>query len=326
MKNMYDYSQVVKKMRDFFQGEKGFIEVPAQSRQSILAACEDPATISQYIFSGVNWPLPQTGQMWLERDLLDNPKVKGVFCITTSYRNEPNPVEGRHDKIFPMFEFESHGNMDDMIKLEKELLTHLGFGTGHKSITYDDACDLYKVSELDYEGIRSNLKTFLQNQAEFSDYDFEGSGMSVLLDLLAYNTHYLSFNANMLSNELYLDSADIRKNVVALAKQLGYTPTSVSSPQAIVDITVNNVPSGTASITMAKGTSFVTSIDGINYVFITNEAVTMQPTDGVYKFENVKIYEGTAFTFQYTVDSSDVDQKFIILPSVTDLPKTPSPK
>ena len=125
------------------------------------------------------------------------------------------------------------------------------------------------VSELDYDGIRNNLKTFLQNQAEFSDYDFEGSGMSVLLDLLAYNTHYLSFNANMLSNELYLDSADIRKNVVALAKQLGYTPTSVTSPMATIDILVNNVPTTTASITMAKGTSFVTSIDGINYEFLT---------------------------------------------------------
>ena len=174
------------------------------------------------------------------------------------------------------------------------------------------------VSELDYDGIRSNLKTFLQNQAEFSDYDFEGSGMSVLLDLLAYNTHYLSFNANMLSNELYLDSADIRKNVVALAKQLGYTPSSVTSPMATIDILVNNVPTTTASITMAKGTSFVTSIDGLNYEFLTNEAVTMQPTDGVYKFENVKIYEGTSVTFQYTVDSSDVDQKFIIPSNLAD--------
>ena len=174
------------------------------------------------------------------------------------------------------------------------------------------------VSELDYDGIRSNLKTFLQNQAEFSDYDFEGSGMSVLLDLLAYNTHYLSFNANMLSNELYLDSADIRKNVVALAKQLGYTPSSVTSPMATIDILVNNVPTTTASITMAKGTSFVTSIDGLNYEFLTNEAVTMQQTDGVYKFENVKIYEGTSVTFQYTVDSSDVDQKFIIPSNLAD--------
>ena len=167
------------------------------------------------------------------------------------------------------------------------------------------------VSDLDYDGIRNNLKTFLQNQAEFSDYDFEGSGMSVLIDLLAYNTHYLSYNANMLSNELYLDSADIRKNVVALAKQLGYTPTSVVSPMATIDILVNNVPA-TTSITMAKGTSFVTSIDGLNYEFLTNEDITITPADGVYKFENVKIYEGTAVSFQYTVDSSDVDQKFII--------------
>ena len=168
------------------------------------------------------------------------------------------------------------------------------------------------VSDLDYDQIRNNLKLFLQNQAEYSDYDFEGSGMSVLLDLLAYNTHYLSYNANMLSNELYLDSADIRKNVVALAKQLGYTPTSVSAPQAVIDITVNNVPTTVASITMAKGTTFGTTIDQINYNFITNEAITIQPTDGVYKFSNVTLYEGTAVSFQYTVDSSDIDQKFII--------------
>jgi len=160
MKNMYDYSKVVKAMRDFFQEEKGFIEVPAQSRQSILAACEDPKTISQYIFSGVNYPLPQTGQMWLERDLLENPKVNGVFCITTSYRNEPNPVEGRHDKIFPMFEFESHGNINDMIKLEEELLMHLGFGSMHEKIMYDEACKKYNVNELDYDEEEALCKDF----------------------------------------------------------------------------------------------------------------------------------------------------------------------
>ena len=160
MKNMYDYSRVVKKMRDFFQDKKGFIEVPAQSRQSILAACEDPATISQYIFSGINYPLPQTGQMWLERDLLENPKVDGVFCITTSYRNEPNPVEGRHDKIFPMFEFESHGGIDEMIKLEEELLEHLGFGSKHHKIKYDEASEKYGVSELDYDEEEALCKDF----------------------------------------------------------------------------------------------------------------------------------------------------------------------
>ena len=162
MKSMYDYNEVVKEMRNFFQGEKGFIEVPAQSRQSILAACEDPATVSQYIFSGINWPLPQTGQMWLERDLLENPKVEGVFCITTSYRNEPNPVAGRHDKIFPMFEFESHGNINDMIYLEEELLEHLGFGVGynHHKITYDDACNKYDTKELDYDEEEALCKDF----------------------------------------------------------------------------------------------------------------------------------------------------------------------
>jgi len=150
---MYEYNEVVKKMRFFFQEAKGFVEVPAQSRQSILAACEDPATISQYIFGGTNWPLPQTGQMWLERELLENPEVEGVFCITTSYRNEPNPIPGRHDKIFPMFEFESHGDMTDMIKLEEELLTHLGFGESldFSNIKYNDAATKYAVSELDVD-------------------------------------------------------------------------------------------------------------------------------------------------------------------------------
>ena len=168
------------------------------------------------------------------------------------------------------------------------------------------------VSELDYDAIRNNLKTFLSNQAEFSDYNFEGSGMSVLLDLLAYNTHYLAYNANMLSNELYLDSADIRKNVVALAKQLGYTPTSATSPNAVIDITVNNVPATTASITMIKGTTFSTQIDQVSYTFLVNENITATPTDGIYKFSNVNIYEGTSVSYSYTVDSSDVDQKFII--------------
>ena len=103
--------------------------------------------------------------MWLERDLLDNPKVDGVFCITTSYRNEPNPVEGRHDKIFPMFEFESHGDIDDMIQLETELLNHLGFNDGvvkddYPRIKYDDASKKYGVSELDYAEEEALCKDF----------------------------------------------------------------------------------------------------------------------------------------------------------------------
>jgi len=175
------------------------------------------------------------------------------------------------------------------------------------------ASNKLSVSELDFDNIKSNLKTFLQNQSEFQDYDFEGSGFAVLLDVLAYNTHYLGFNANMLANEMYLDSADIRKNIVSLAKMLGYTPTSPKSPTASIDILVNNA-SG-SSITMAKGTSFTTTVDGTTYQFVTNADHTISASSGVYNFSGISIYEGTLVTFKYTVDSSDPDQKFII-PSV----------
>ena len=168
------------------------------------------------------------------------------------------------------------------------------------------------VSDLDFDNVKSNLKTFLQSQSEFQDYDFEGSGFAVLLDLLAYNTHYLGFNANMLANEMYLDSADIRKNIVSLAKMLGYTPNSPRAPIANLAVRVNNVPSTTTSITMAKGTVFTTQVDNTSYQFVTNQSYTIQPTAGVYNFSSVDIYEGTLVTFKYTVDSNDVDQKFVI--------------
>jgi len=169
------------------------------------------------------------------------------------------------------------------------------------------------VSDLDFDTIKSNLRTFLQDQTQFSDYNFEGSGFSVLLDTLAYNTHYLGFNANMLANELYLDSADIRKNIVSLAKMLGYTPSSPKSPVASIDIVLNNATGST--VTMNKGTAFTSTVDSLTYQFVTNEDITITPSDGVYRFSNVSLYEGTLVTYRYTVDSTDVDQKFII-PSV----------
>jgi len=166
------------------------------------------------------------------------------------------------------------------------------------------------VSDLDFDLVKQNLKTFLQSQSEFQDYDFEGSGFSILLDLLAYNTHYLGFNANMLANEMYLDSADIRKNIVSLAKMLGYTPTSAKAPSATLNILVNNA-SG-ASITMAKGTVFTTSVNDTSYQFVTNASYTITPTNGVYQFSNIPVYEGTLVTYRYTVNTSDPDQRFII--------------
>ena len=116
-----EFHEVVKRMRAFFES-KGFIEVHTQNRMSILAACEDPTTVATYNYAGQVWPLPQTGQMWLEYELLRNPDTPGFFCLSTSYRNEANPVPGRHDLIFPMFEFECKGGMDELQKVEAELL------------------------------------------------------------------------------------------------------------------------------------------------------------------------------------------------------------
>ena len=121
-----DFTTVTHKMRSFFD-ERGFLEVHTQNRLSILAACEDPTTVTTYQYAGDLWPLPQTGQMWLEYELLNNPDVPGFYCLSTSYRQEQNPVEGRHELIFPMFEFEMPGTIDDLKTMEYELVEYLGF-------------------------------------------------------------------------------------------------------------------------------------------------------------------------------------------------------
>ena len=172
------------------------------------------------------------------------------------------------------------------------------------------ASNKLEVSDFDFDSVKANLKTFLQSQTEFQDYNFEGSGFSILLDVLAYNTHYLGFNANMLANEMYLDSADIRKNIVSLAKMLNYTPSSVRSPVASIDIEVNDATGST--LTMPKGTIFTTTVSGVGYQYLTNEDYTITPTNGVFNFSDVDIYEGTLVTFRYTVDNDDPDQKYII--------------
>jgi hypothetical protein len=167
-----------------------------------------------------------------------------------------------------------------------------------------------EISELDFDGIKSNLKTFLSQQNEFTDYDFEGSGMSVLLDTLAYNTHYLAYNANMLANEMYLDSADLRSSVVSLAKQVGYTPTSCTAATATVNVLVNDATG--ASLTMSRGTKFTATIDGQSYNFVNNADVSISPASGVYQFSNLVITEGSYLNFKYTANTSDTDQRFII--------------
>ena len=172
------------------------------------------------------------------------------------------------------------------------------------------------VSDLDFNDIKSNLKRFLQSQSQFQDYDFEGSGLAILIDILSYNTHYMAYLANMSTNELYLDSADIRNNIVSLAKMLGYTPSSPRAPKASINLVVNN-GTGT-SITMAKGTVFNSSVSDSTYQYITNEDITTTPANGVYTFSDVTLYEGTLVKFKYTVDETDVDQRFIIPSANTD--------
>jgi len=142
-----EFHKVNNALREFFL-DRGYIEIPAQSEQMILAACEDPETVTRYFFNGESWPLPQTGQLHLEVALLKNPTWPGVFCQTTSYRDEINPIPGRHDKIFPMFEFEAPGDMRDLIQLEEDLISHLGFKSRNEVLDYG-----FLASEYTSDGI-----------------------------------------------------------------------------------------------------------------------------------------------------------------------------
>ena len=145
------------------------------------------------------------------------------------------------------------------------------------------------ITELDFDTIKTNLKTYLKQQTVFQDYNFEGSGLSNLLDVLAYNTHYMAFYANMIANEMFLDSAVIRSSAVSIAKHLGYTPTSSIAPTATINITVNGVSGSPTSVVLLAGTNFSTVIDGITYVFVPLTDTVITPTSGVYSVNGVDI-------------------------------------
>ena len=166
------------------------------------------------------------------------------------------------------------------------------------------------ISELDFENIKGSLKRFLSNQNEFKDYDFEGSSMAILLDLLAYNTHYLAYNANFVANEMFMDTAQLRSSVASLAKLVGYTPNSARAPIADLKLVIND---GTgATITIPAGTKFSTQVDGLTYTFVSIADKTVQPVDGIYTAQSLEVYEGTYVSYNYTFDSSDIDQRFLI--------------
>jgi hypothetical protein len=158
------------------------------------------------------------------------------------------------------------------------------------------------VSDLDFDTIKANLKTFLQGQSEFSDYDFEGSGLSVLLDVLAYNTHYNGVYTNLAVNEVFLDSASKRASVVSLAKMLGYVPRSAKCATAVVNATITAPTSSPSTVTLPANQAFNTSIDGVSYTFYNRSAVTTaRNTAGNYVFSNLPIVEGTPLQYKYTV-------------------------
>ena len=165
------------------------------------------------------------------------------------------------------------------------------------------------VTEFDFDEVKDNLKVFMRNQSEFKDYDFEGSGLSALLDVLAYNTHYLGFNANMLANEMFLDSSQLRSSVVSHAKTLGYTTRSAAAAKATVDVFLNT---SNASATMPAGTVFTSSVGDTSYQFVTISDVTASLSGSTITFDGVVIYEGSYVSSRYTADTQNVEQRFII--------------
>jgi hypothetical protein len=165
------------------------------------------------------------------------------------------------------------------------------------------------VSELDFDAIKENLKEFFRGQDEFKDYDFEGAGLSILLDALAYNTHYNALYTNLAVNESFLDSASKRASVVSLAKTLGYTPRSATCARAIVDARIVAPTSSPTVVTMPAYQAFETNIDGVSFTFYNLGAHTVSSGVNGYVFSNIEIVEGTPLQFQYTVAAG---QRYII--------------
>ena len=175
--------------------------------------------------------------------------------------------------------------------------------------------DRLNVTELDFDSIKTSLRTFLRQQTEFQDYDFEGAGLSVLLDILAYNTHYNAYYLNMIANEAFLDSASLRNSVVSHAKRVGYTPRSVRAPRAIVTVNVATSSANAGSLTIPSGYAFSSSqLDGVSYNFVTIESnTTTTKVANNFIFTNVPIYQGQLVSYGYTNSiSSNPKQTFTI--------------
>lgn len=176
--------------------------------------------------------------------------------------------------------------------------------------------DRLRVSELDFDTIKTNLKNFLRNQTEFTDYDFDGSGLSILLDLLAYNTHYQAYYLNMVANEAFLDSALLRDSVVSHAKTLGYIPHSKKAPVANIDLTVVTTSNTTAELTIPAGYNFLSNqIDGKSYNFVVLDDTTVTKTNANnFVFEGLQIQEGQYVNYRFVQNDTVNPKQIFTLP------------
>ena len=192
----HKFTNTVNTLRNFFL-DRGFLEVHTQNRLSILAACEDPFNVATYKYAGEVWPLPQTGQMWLEYELLSKPESKGFFCVSTSYRQEPNAIPGRHDIIFPMFEFEMPGDINDLKAMEYDLVEHLGFD---------------KPTERTYSEWQDHYDTNREIKAEHENKMFEEFGSTMI-------TEFPEFTSPFWNMSRYEDAVHSKKIDVILGGQ-----------------------------------------------------------------------------------------------------------
>jgi hypothetical protein len=177
--------------------------------------------------------------------------------------------------------------------------------------------DRLRVTELDFDTIKNNLKTFLSQQSVFTDYDFEGSGLNILLDILAYNTHYNAYYLNMAANESFMDTALLRSSAVSHAKLLNYIPHSAVSPVATINFTVLSGTTTSGSMTIPAGYYFLSElIDGKSFTFVVNEDVTVTKSNDTYYFENLQLYEGQRISYVFNYSQSSNPKQVFVLPDI----------
>jgi len=175
-----------------------------------------------------------------------------------------------------------------------------------------------RIAELDFDTIKSNLKDYLKNYTDtdgapyFTDFDFEGSGLSILMDLLSYNTHYNAYLASMVINDMFLDSAVKRSSAVSIAKHLGYTPISSVGARATISFSVTGLAGTPNFLTLDRFTPFTSYINDTTLTFVNLESKTIQPVNGNYTFEDIEIVEGAPLSYVYSVDSPGPLEKYVV--------------